>query len=171
MPLDFIPTSVVKSAKRVFTVPITDATAFDANIAALKSAENPLGATPYQTSGQTVDAVFVSKEVYKATIVYLNPLGKVIGGLVLTAPTREAYDAIIASLLANTALTGLFGEDMVADRDNTKDSWSVRVKVHDPTGENYHLDFNREELKISSYEADAILAKVEGWADDIQNLN
>ncbi|MDU9375959.1 hypothetical protein McpSp1_05390 [Methanocorpusculaceae archaeon Sp1] len=171
MPLNFVPTSVVKGAKRVFTVPITNATAFDANIAALKSEENPLGAAAYQTSGQTVDGVFVSKEVYKATIAYLNSLGKVEGSIVLTAPTRQAYDAIIASLLENDTLTGLFGENMIVDHDAAKDSWSVRVRVHDPTGENYQLDFNRKELKISSYEADAILAKVEEWADTITTLN
>ncbi|MDV0442316.1 hypothetical protein [Methanorbis furvi] len=171
MPLDFTPTSVVKAAKRTFTVPITTAATFDANIAALTAADNPLGATAYQTAGASVDGVTVANEYYKATIAYLNPLGEVIGAIVIDAPTRSAYDAVVAHVLADDALTAKFAADAVADRDNTKDSWNVRLKIHDPTGEIYFLSFTRKDLKISSYESDAILAKVEEWADAQNTLN
>ena len=53
MPLDFTPTSVVKSAKRTYTAPITDAQTFDDAVAALKAEDNPLGATEYMTAGET----------------------------------------------------------------------------------------------------------------------
>ncbi|MDV0444318.1 hypothetical protein [Methanorbis rubei] len=171
MPLDFTPTSIVKAAKRSFTVPITTATAFDANIAALKAADNPLGATAYQTAGASVDGVTIANEYYKATIAYLSPLGEVIGSVVIDAPTRSSYDVIVAHILADTALTAKFAADAVADRDNTKDSWNVRLKIHDPTGEIYFLNFTRKDLRISSYENDAILAKVDAWADGVNSLN
>ncbi len=171
MPLDFVPTSIVKAAKRAFTVPITSAATFDATIAALKAADNPLGATAYQTAGETIDGVSVANEYYKATIAYLTPLGEVLGSITVDAPTRAVYDAVVADILADSTLTAKFGEGTIADRDTTKDSWNVRLKIHDPTGELYYLNFTRKDLKISSYEADAILTKVDTWADSVTALN
>ncbi|MDV0444225.1 hypothetical protein [Methanorbis rubei] len=163
MPLDFTPTSIQKAAKRVFTVPITNAAAFDANIAALKDETNPLGTI--------AGGITTTEAYYKATIAYLNPLGKVLGTIVVTAPTRDTYDSVIADILADTAISTAFGENTIADRNNTKDNWYVKLRLRDPTGETYYLAFNRGELKISSYGDDAILARAEAWADTITNLN
>ena len=58
-----------------------------------------------------------------------------------------------------------------ANRNTAKDNWNVRLRIHDPTGELYYLTFTRKDLRISSYEADAILAKVETWADGVAALN
>ncbi len=171
MPLDFTPTAIVKSAKRTFTAPITSANAFDETIAALKAEDNPLGATAYQTAGETIDGVTTAAESYRATIEYLDTLGKTRGAITISAPTRDAYDTIIAELLAATAITTAYGADAVANRNTAKDSWNVRLKIHDPTGENYFLNFTRKELRINSYEADAILTKVETWADGVAALN
>ncbi|MCQ2356643.1 MAG: hypothetical protein MJ014_06520, partial [Methanocorpusculum sp.] len=76
MPIDFTPTAIVKSAKRTFTASITSAATFDAAIAALKAEDNPLGATAYQTSGETIDGVTTAAESYRATIEYVNALGR-----------------------------------------------------------------------------------------------
>ena len=171
MPIDFTPTSTVKSAKRTFTAPITTAATFDAAVAALKAEDNPLGATAYQTAGETIDGVSTASEYYKATIEYLDPLGKTIGAIIIDAPTRTAYDDIIAEILATTAIATAYGADATADRNTAKDSWNVRLRIHDPTGELYYLTFSRKDLRISSYESDAILAKVETWADGITALN
>ena len=171
MPLDFTPTSVVKSAKRTFTAPITSAATFDAAIAALKAEENPLGASDYMTAGETTDGVSTASEYYKATIEYVNTLGETLGTIVIDAPTRTAYDDIIAELLATTAITQAYGADTTANRNTAKDSWNVRLKIHDPAGEIYYLSFTRKDLKISSYESDTILAKVETWADGVTALN
>ena len=160
MPTDFTPTSTVKSAKRTFTAPITTAATFDA----LKAEDNPLGATDYMTAGKTIDGVSTTSEYYKATIEYLDPLGKTIGAITISAPARTAYDDIIAEILATTSIA-------TANRNTAKDSWNVRLKIHDPTGEIYFLTFTRKDLKINSYEADAILAKVETWADGVAALN
>lgn len=171
MPLDFTPTSIVKSAKRTFTAPITAANTFDETIAALKTEDNALGATNYQTAGETIDGVTTANEYYKATIEYVNALGDTLGTIVIDAPDRDAYDTIIAELLATTAITQAYGADANANRNTAKDSWNVRLKIHDPTGENYFLNFTRKELRISSYEADAILTKVDTWADGVAALN
>ena len=171
MPLDFTPTSIVKGAKRTFTAPITTAATFDAAVAALKADDNPLGATAYQTSGETIPGVVITAENYKATIEYLDPLGKTLGAIVIDAPTRTAYDDIIAEILAATAITTAYGADATADRNTAKDSWNVRLRIHDPTGERYFLNFTRKDLKISSYESDDILTKVDTWADGVAALN
>lgn len=167
MPIDFTPTSVVKGAKRTFTAPMTNAATFDAAIAALKAEDNPLGATSYQTAGETLAGVTTAKEYYKATVEYVNSLGTI----VIDAPTRDAYDDIIAELLATTAITQAYGADATANRNSAKDSWNIRLRIHDPTGELYFLNFTRKDLKISSYESDDILAKVENWADGVTALN
>ncbi|MCZ0863491.1 hypothetical protein [Methanocorpusculum vombati] len=171
MPIDFTPTSIVKSAKRTFTAPITSANVFDETIAALKADDNPLGAAAYQTSGETIDGVTTTAESYRATIEYVNALGKTLGAITITAPGRDAYDTIIAELLATTAITQAYGADATANRNTAKDSWNIRLKIHDPTGENYYLNFTRKELRISSYEADTILTKVDTWADGVAALN
>jgi hypothetical protein len=171
MPLDFTPTSIVKSAKRTFTAPITSAATFDAAIAELKAEDNPLGAADYMTSGETIDGVTTTAESYRATIEYLNPHGKVLGTIVINAPARTAYDDIIAEILAATAITEAYSADAVANRNTAKDSWNVRLRIHDPTGENYFLNFTRKDLKISSYENDNILTGVDTWADGVAALN
>ena len=154
MPLDFTPTSVVKSAKRTYTAPITDAQTFDDAVADLKSEDNPLGATDYMTAGETVPGVSTASEYYKATIEYTDTLGETLGTIVITAPTRTAYDDIIAELLAATAITQAYGSGAAANRNTAKDSWNVRLKIHDPTGEIYYLSFTRKDLRITSYESD-----------------
>ena len=171
MPTDFTPTSTVKSAKRTYTAPITAAATFDAAIAALKDEDNPLGATDYMTAGETIDGVSTTSEYYKATIEYLDTLGKTLGTITIDAPTRTAYDDIIAEILATTTITTAYSTDATANRNTAKDNWNVRLRIHDPTGELYYLTFTRKDLRISSYEADAILAKVETWADGVAALN
>ena len=140
-------------------------------VTALKADDNPLGATAYQTAGETINGVTTASEYYKATIEYVNPLGDTLGTIVIDAPTRDAYDDIIAEILATTAITQAYAADATATRNTAKDSWNVRLKIHDPTGEIYYLNFTRKDLKISSYEADAILTKVDTWADGVAALN
>lgn len=122
MPLDFTQTSLVKSVKRTFTAPITTAATFDASIAALKAEDNPLGASDYQSSGETIEGVLVSKETYRATIEYVDTLGKTLGAIVVTAPARDAYETIIAEILATSAISTAYGADATASRNTAKDS-------------------------------------------------
>lgn len=170
MPKDFITTSVIKAANRTFTAPIISESVFDAIVAALTGSENPLGTTAYQTAGETIPGAVVTDESYKATIEYFDTNnGSVIGSLTFTVKTRAKYNAIIAHLEGNNTLAELFGGE--AYRNDAKDAWNVRVKLHDPTGEIYFLNFARKTLRLSSFENDAILTKVDAWADTVPELN
>ena len=50
-------------------------------------------------------------------------------------------------------------------RNTTKDSFSCKLKCHDPSGEIYYVTLSRSKVRISSYADDAIRAVVETWAD------
>ena len=55
-------------------------------------------------------------------------------------------------------------------RDSDTETYSATVKCHDPNGELYLVTFNRDKVTVTSYEDDAILAKVETWADTVPEL-
>ncbi len=172
MPTDFIPTSTVKAATRTFTNRIVSADTYDAVITALIGDTNPLGASAYQTSGETRPSIEVTSQTYRAVIQLIEPNeGTTIGSITLTAPTRAVINAAVARIIADTTLSGLYGEGTDAVQNTTKDVWTVRIKVHDPAGELYYLNLTRKDLRISSYENDTILATVETWADSIAALN
>ncbi len=172
MPIDFIPTAIVKAAARTFTAPIVSAETFDGIITTLTGDTNPLGASGYQTAGQTLPGAAVADETYKATIEYIEETeGKTVGSIVITAPTRAIITAAAAHLVADTTLAGATCFNGDAVQNTTKDSWNVRVRIHDPTGEIYYLTLTRKTLKLSSYEADEILTKVDTWADTVAALN
>ena len=172
MPTDFIPTSTVKAASRTFTAPIVSAETFDSIISTLTGDTNPLGASGYQTAGSTLPGAAVTEQTYKATIEYIEETeGKTVGSIVITAPTRASITAAAAHLIADTTLAGetCFNGDAV--QNTTKNSWNARIRIHDPTGEIYYLTLTRKTLKLTSYENDTILTKVETWADSVPALN
>ena len=49
-------------------------------------------------------------------------------------------------------------------------SYSATLKCHDANGELYFVNFSRDRMIVASYSEDAILAKVETWADTIAGL-
>lgn len=49
--------------------------------------------------------------------------------------------------------------------DPSDDGFSVTLKCHDANGELYNVSFTRENVTISSYEADSIRTTLETWAD------
>ena len=51
-------------------------------------------------------------------------------------------------------------------RNTAKDTFSCKLKCHDPTGETYYVTLSRTKVRISSYADDAIRAAVETWADE-----
>ncbi len=44
------------------------------------------------------------------------------------------------------------------------------LRCHDPSGELYYVTFTRDQVRVSSYSADAILAVIEAWADTVPAL-
>ena len=172
MPIDFVNVSTVKAATRTFTAPITTASAFDGVITALMDTEtNPLAAVSYTNSaGETIAGVRKTSESYKATVEFFDAEGVVLGSMVLTAPSRTGLEDSVAEVLATEAFKTAYGATS-ADQNTAKNSWTVRLTVHDATGENYYVHLTREYMKVSSFEADAILARVEAWADTQTVLN
>ena len=46
-----------------------------------------------------------------------------------------------------------------------EDTFSATLKCHDASGEIYYVAFSREQVRVTSYSDDAILATIETWAD------
>ena len=44
------------------------------------------------------------------------------------------------------------------------------IACHDTNSELYIVDFSRDRMTVTSYSADAILTKVETWADSVPTL-
>jgi hypothetical protein len=54
--------------------------------------------------------------------------------------------------------------------DLESDSFSVTLKCHDPNGELYNVTFSCDRVTVQSYSDDAILSKIETWADTVPQL-
>jgi len=57
-----------------------------------------------------------------------------------------------------------------ANHDPDEDSYSATLRCHDANGELYYVNFSRDRISVTSYSADAILTKVETWADSVPAL-
>jgi len=54
--------------------------------------------------------------------------------------------------------------------DRLDDSFSATIRCHDANGELYNVTFSRDRVTVQSYSDNAILAKVETWADTVPAL-
>ena len=166
---DFTQKSVVRSAVRKLTAPIADYTTFHSVVQGVLE-NNPWGCTSYQTSGKTYPAVEISKEAYAAGIEYENREAKTVGSIQVKAPSMDAVNTIVTQITGNATITNAMGNGFSASRDTSGDSFSCTLKCHNPNGELYLVTFRRDNVTISSFEADAILTGIETWADTIPAL-
>jgi len=74
----------------------------------------------------------------------------------------------VALIMANTVLATAHNGTTINDPD--EDGFSATLKCHDPNGEIYSVTFTRDQISVSSYSDDAILGKVETWADTVTAL-
>ncbi|MFA7304313.1 MAG: hypothetical protein WC015_07385, partial [Methanoregula sp.] len=51
-----------------------------------------------------------------------------------------------------------------------RDTFSATIRCHDANSEIYSVTISREMITVASYTDDAILAKVETWADGVPAL-
>jgi len=51
-----------------------------------------------------------------------------------------------------------------------RETYSVALRCHDPSGETYYVTFTRDQVRVSSYSDDSILGLVEAWADTVPAL-
>jgi hypothetical protein len=164
---DFVQKSVLRTASRTLAAPIGSIAAFAAIIDAL-IADNPLGCTAYMSGSTAHEGVEKSREAYTARFVYENLEAEAVGTVTAKAETVAGFNAAVTAILADTALATAIGGTAVHALDD--DSFSAVVKCHDPGGEIYQIAFTRKGLTLSSYEDEAIRAKVETWADTVPAL-
>ena len=164
---DFIQNSAVKSATRTLAAPIPDIDTFESIVASV-IATNPFGCVSYLSAGTTHAPVEKTKEAYTVRIKYQDNEANVVGSNREQFATVAGFTAGAAALLADTALAAAHGG--VPARDPENESFATTLRCHDPNGELFSLAFSRTRLSLTSYEDDAIRAKVETWADSVPEL-
>jgi hypothetical protein len=164
---DFIQSSAVKTATRTLATPIPDVATFS-NIVNGVIAANPFGCVSYISAGVTHAPVEKTRESYVAKIIYQDNDANVVGNLSDKYDTVAGFNAGAAALLASAPLTAAHGGTPARDSDT--ETYSATLKCSDPNGEIYMVTIGRERISLTSYEDDAIRAKVETWADSIPAL-
>ena len=159
--------SVTKTAVRVLTAPVANAAAIK-TIADNVVSTNPFGCTSYEVGGVTMDPVTITKQIYGTQILYEDDDGKTVGSVSIRAPTTAAFATMKSEVLADAEKTAAMGGDPVNDQE--RESYSVALRCHDPSGETYYVTFTRDQIRVSSYSDDAILAVIEAWADTVPAL-
>lgn len=159
---DFVQQSITKTAVRELSVPIENITTFNTLVAGVISG-NPWGCTAYDVGGVPQNPVSKSREGYTARIEFEDAEAKIVGYTNARAPTVTAFNGAVTAILADTALATAMGGDAIHVAE--EDSFSATLKCHDATGEIYYVAFSREQVRVSSYSDDAILATIETWAD------
>lgn len=164
---DFVQHTEVKSAVRTLAAPIADVASFEALVQSVITG-NPFACVSYISAGVTHAPVEKTKESYVVKIVYQDSDAKVVGNDSCKFNTVAGFSAGVEALLADTALAAAHGGSPARDSDT--ETYSATIKCYDPNGELYNLTFSRSQVTLSSYEDDAIRAKVETWADTIPAL-
>jgi hypothetical protein len=90
------------------------------------------------------------------------------GTVTARAPTVAGFNTAATNILGNSALAAALGGTAV--RDSARETFSCQLRCHDANGEDYSVTFTRNRVRISSYEDDAILARIEAWADTVAAL-
>ncbi|MCX6690943.1 MAG: hypothetical protein NTW33_02535, partial [Methanoregula sp.] len=82
--------------------------------------------------------------------------------------TIAGFNPGVGLVMADTAMATAHNGTTIHDPD--EDGFSATLKCHDPNSEIYTVTFTQDQISISSYSDDAILAKVETWADTVTAL-
>ncbi|HNX17402.1 MAG TPA: hypothetical protein PKM50_03625 [Methanoregula sp.] len=164
---DFVQNTNVKSAVRPLATPVADVTTFNSIVESIITA-NPFGCVPYMTAGENHAGVEKVREAYTLKIVFQDTDANVIGNLTDKYTTVNGFTAGATALLADTAL--IAAHNGTPARDTDRETYSATLKCHDENGEIYNVTLSRDKVTISSYEDDAILVKVETWADSVAAL-
>jgi hypothetical protein len=159
---DFVQTSQTKTAQRSFATPIPDIAVFDGLVQEIVTT-NPFGCTAYEVAGVPQPPVARNREAYGVRVMYADGSARTVGTAQARAQTVAGFNAAATALLGNAALTAAMGGTPVRDTEN--ETYSCSIRCHDPNGEVYAVTLSRDRMRVSSYSDDAILARVETWAD------
>jgi hypothetical protein len=165
---DFVQSNETKNAVRELAAPISDVTTFD-DIVQQVISTNPFGCVPYMTAGTTHPGVEKTRERYTARFVYQDT------GAATRGNGNHSFDTVAGY---NTGIGILNGGVPALDsahngtpaHDPADDSFTATLRCHDPNGELYNVTFSRTRVTVQSYSDNAILAKVEAWADTVPAL-
>jgi hypothetical protein len=164
---DFVQTGMTKTSVRELTTPFADVAAFDALIDIVMT-DNPFQCVDYEEAGVTLPGVARNRESYTVRVNYEDNEGTRMGTVTARAPTVAGFNTAATNILGNSALAAALGGTAV--RDSARETFSCQLRCHDANGEDYSVTFTRNRVRISSYEDDAILARIEAWADTVAAL-
>jgi len=159
---NFVQQSITKSASRVLAAPIADADTFETLIEAVVT-DNPFACTAYTVGGDAMAAVAITKRSYGARLVWEDVDAKNVGTTTEKYGTKAGFAAGCAIIMASAPLATQHGGTCIHDPDI--DTYSATIRCHDANGEIYYVNMSRDHIDVTSYSDDAILAKVELWAD------
>lgn len=159
---DFTQTNIAKSAVRELAVPIADITAFNTLVQDILT-NNPFTCTAYEVSGVLQPPVEKSREAYTARILYEDNEARTVGYVTARAGTIAGFAAARTAIMADTDPATAIGGDAINSADDER--YSVTLKCHNANGEIYYVAFSRSQITVSSYSDDAILTRVETWAE------
>jgi len=163
---DFVPKTIVKSASRELATPIADATAFDTIVTTIVA--NPFECTPYSVAGANMAAVEVARRSYGAALVWEDAEAKRCGSTNDKYETHAGFDAGVAVLMGSAPFATAHAGTLIHDPE--LDTFSATIRCHDSNGELYNVTLTRETMSVSSYSDDAILTRIETWADSVPAL-
>jgi len=121
------------------------------------------------TAGTNHPGVEKTREAYTVRVVYQDINAKTAGIGSHRFNSVAGYNADATTLLAAAGVTAAHAGTPAHDAGD--DSFSATVRCHDPNGELYNVTFSRDRVTVQSYSNNAILAKVETWADTVPELN
>jgi len=159
---DFVQQSITKSATRTLANPIADADTFETLVNAVVT-NNPFSCTAYTVGGVAMDAVAITKRSFGARLVWEDTDAKNVGSTTEKYSTKAGFNAGVALIVANAQLATHHGGTCIHDPD--LDTYSATLRCHDANGETYTVTFSRDAVRVSSYSDDAILTRIETWAD------
>ena len=164
---DFVQQNITKSATRVLEKPIADADTFETLVNAVVT-DNPFSCTTYTVGGDAMAAVAITKRSYGARLVWEDTEAKNVGNTTEKYSTKAGFNAGIAILMASAPLATQHGGTCIHDPD--LDTYSATIRCHDANGDVYTVIVSRDHIDVTSYADDAILVKVETWADRVAAL-
>ena len=164
---DFVQSSESKNAVRILAAPIADVTTFNSIVQAITT-DNPFECVEYMDAGTTHPAVEKTRERYTVRFSYQGTEANNVGNGSHAFNTLTGFTSGTTALAAAAAITAAHGGTFT--HDPADDSYSATVRCHDANGELYNVTLTRERVTVQSYSDNAILSKVETWADTVAAL-
>jgi len=164
---DFAPNTITKSAVRKLANPLADVTAFDSLVQSVIT-NNPFQCVGYTLAGISHPPVERTRQGYTSRIVFADANAKTVATVTIRASTIAGFTTVANHIIADTAVAAALGGTPARDFGGEK--YASTLRCRDPNGEDYMVNFSRNQVTLTSYSDDAIRTKVETWADTVAAL-